>query len=92
MSLLTGFPFLYLSLTRVIDGTDGFSILPLAALLTGALFTIGIAVLLVVVLAIRRKRDGHGTGLCDGKEKHMGKDEEHRWKFVRGVELQTLHN
>ncbi|XP_058467810.1 uncharacterized protein LOC131440502 isoform X2 [Malaya genurostris] len=56
------------------DGTDGFSILPLAALLTGALFTIGIAVLLVVVLAIRRKRDGHGTGLCDGKEKHMGMD------------------
>ncbi|XP_062702021.1 uncharacterized protein LOC115257156 isoform X3 [Aedes albopictus] len=53
------------------DGSDGFSILPLAALLTGALFTIGIAVLLVVVLAIRRKRDGHGTGLCDGKEKHM---------------------
>ncbi|XP_055524377.1 uncharacterized protein LOC129718023 isoform X2 [Wyeomyia smithii] len=56
------------------DGSDGFSILPLAALLTGALFTIGIAVLLVVVLAIRRKRDGHGTGLCDGKEKHMGMD------------------
>ncbi|XP_058813895.1 serine-rich adhesin for platelets isoform X2 [Topomyia yanbarensis] len=56
------------------DGTDGFSILPLAALLTGALFTIGIAVLLVVVLAIRRKRDGHGTGLCDGKEKHIGMD------------------
>ncbi|XP_055627743.1 uncharacterized protein LOC129769468 [Toxorhynchites rutilus septentrionalis] len=56
------------------DRTDGFSILPLAALLTGALFTIGIAVLLIVVLAIRRKRDGHGTGLCDGKEKHMGMD------------------
>uniref|UniRef100_A0A8W7PS24 Uncharacterized protein n=1 Tax=Anopheles coluzzii TaxID=1518534 RepID=A0A8W7PS24_ANOCL len=43
-------------------------------LLTGALFTIGIAVLLVVVLAIRRKRDGHGGGLCDGKEKHIGMD------------------
>uniref|UniRef100_A0A182J3I6 Uncharacterized protein n=1 Tax=Anopheles atroparvus TaxID=41427 RepID=A0A182J3I6_ANOAO len=56
------------------DDTDGFAILPLAALLTGALFTIGIAVLLVVVLAIRRKRDGHGTGLCDGKEKHIGMD------------------
>uniref|UniRef100_A0A182LVZ3 Uncharacterized protein n=1 Tax=Anopheles culicifacies TaxID=139723 RepID=A0A182LVZ3_9DIPT len=43
-------------------------------MLTGALFTIGIAVLLVVVLAIRRKRDGHGGGLCDGKEKHIGMD------------------
>ncbi|XP_049278439.1 uncharacterized protein LOC125761396 [Anopheles funestus] len=56
------------------DGTEGFAILPFAALLTGALFTIGIAVLLVVVLAIRRKRDGHGGGLCDGKEKHIGMD------------------
>ncbi|XP_041763303.1 uncharacterized protein LOC121588918 [Anopheles merus] len=56
------------------EGTEGLGILPFAALLTGALFTIGIAVLLVVVLAIRRKRDGHGGGLCDGKEKHIGMD------------------
>uniref|UniRef100_A0A182FAU9 Uncharacterized protein n=1 Tax=Anopheles albimanus TaxID=7167 RepID=A0A182FAU9_ANOAL len=56
------------------DGSEGFAILPFAALLTGALFTIGIAVLLIVVLAIRRKRDGHGAGLCDGKEKHIGMD------------------
>lgn len=34
------------------------SIVPLAALLTGALLTLGIAVLLVVVLAIRRRREG----------------------------------
>uniref|UniRef100_A0A182PIY1 Uncharacterized protein n=1 Tax=Anopheles epiroticus TaxID=199890 RepID=A0A182PIY1_9DIPT len=58
----------------VAEGTEGFAILPFAALLTGALFTIGIAVLLVVVLAIRRKRDGHSGGLCDGKEKHIGMD------------------
>ncbi|KFB42107.1 hypothetical protein ZHAS_00009768 [Anopheles sinensis] len=70
-SALNDVPLFRIDLT---DDTDGFAILPIAALLTGALFTIGIAVLLVVVLAIRRKRDGHGTGLCDGKEKHIGMD------------------
>lgn len=35
------------------------SIVPLAALLTGAVFTLGIAVLLVAVLAVRRRRDPH---------------------------------
>jgi hypothetical protein len=35
------------------------SIVPLAALLTGAVLTLGIAVLLVAVLAVRRRRDRH---------------------------------
>lgn len=39
------------------DGSTGISIVPLAALLTGALLTLGIAILLVIVLAIRRRRD-----------------------------------
>lgn len=41
------------------DGSNGISIVPLAALLTGALLTLGIAVLLIVVLAIRRRREAH---------------------------------
>lgn len=65
------------SLTKVffillIDGSGALSILPLAALLTGALLTIGIAVLLVVVLAIRKRRDPLNRSSCDGKDKHMG--------------------
>lgn len=56
------------------DGTGALSILPIAALLTGALLTIGIAVLLVVVLAIRKKRDPISRNMCDGKDKHMGMD------------------
>ncbi|GLV36527.1 hypothetical protein CBL_07976 [Carabus blaptoides fortunei] len=39
------------------DGSTGISIVPLAALLTGVLLTLGIAILLVIVLAIRRRRD-----------------------------------
>jgi hypothetical protein len=35
------------------------SVVPLAALLTGAVVTLGIAVLLVAVLAVRRRRDHH---------------------------------
>lgn len=35
------------------------SVVPLAALLTGAVLTLGIAVLLVAVLAVRRRRDPH---------------------------------
>lgn len=38
------------------DGSSSFSIVPIAALLTGILLTLGIAVLLIVVLAVRRKR------------------------------------
>lgn len=39
------------------DGSTGMNIVPLAALLTGVILTLGIAVLLIVVLAIRRRRD-----------------------------------
>ncbi|PSN34300.1 hypothetical protein C0J52_25670 [Blattella germanica] len=41
------------------DGGVGLSVVPLAALLTGAVLTLGIAVLLVAVLAVRRRRDPH---------------------------------
>ena len=41
------------------DGGVGMSVVPLAALLTGAVLTLGIAVLLVAVLAVRRRRDPH---------------------------------
>ncbi|RZC33436.1 hemicentin-2 [Asbolus verrucosus] len=37
------------------DGSNNISILPIAALLTGSLLTLGIAILLIVVLAVRRK-------------------------------------
>ncbi|KAG4067835.1 hypothetical protein HA402_010521, partial [Bradysia odoriphaga] len=56
------------------DGGVGLSILPLAALLTGTLLTLGIGVLLVVVLAIRRKRDPTQRSACDDKDKHLGMD------------------
>lgn len=54
------------------DGGIGLSILPIAALLTGTFFTIGIAVLLVVVLAIRKRRDPVSRNICDDKDKHLG--------------------
>lgn len=54
------------------DGGIGLSILPLAALLTGSLLTIGIGVLLVVVLAIRKRRDPVARNMCDDKDKHIG--------------------
>lgn len=53
------------------DGVDESSF-PLAALLTGALLTIGVAVLLVIVLAIKKNREQsqpHENGI---KEKHLG--------------------
>lgn len=55
------------------DGVIGLSILPIAALLTGSLLTIGIGVLLVVVLAIRKRRDPISRNMCDDKDKHIGK-------------------
>lgn len=56
-----------------VDGGVGISILPIAALLTGTLFTIGIAVLLIVVLTIKRKRNHNNSkNVCDSKEKHLG--------------------
>jgi hypothetical protein len=54
------------------DGVDEASF-PLAALLTGALLTIGIAVVLVVILALKKNREQsqpHENGI---KEKHIGK-------------------
>ncbi|XP_032597562.1 uncharacterized protein LOC6569654 [Drosophila grimshawi] len=56
------------------DGRIGLSILPLAALLTGTLFTVGIAVLFVVVIAVRRRRCQGARNLCDDKDKHLGMD------------------
>jgi hypothetical protein len=53
------------------DGVTGLSILPLAALFTGTLLTISIAILLIVVLAVRRKRETQN--MYDGKDKHIGK-------------------
>lgn len=55
-----------------LDGGVGLSILPLAALFTGTLLTLGIGVLLVVVLAIRKKRDSSSRSTCDDKDKHLG--------------------
>ncbi|XP_037943816.1 uncharacterized protein LOC119676638 [Teleopsis dalmanni] len=56
------------------DGRIGLSILPLAALLTGTLFTVGIAVLFVVVVAVRKRRCQGGRSMCDDKDKHLGMD------------------
>ncbi|XP_060645201.1 LOW QUALITY PROTEIN: uncharacterized protein LOC132783907 [Drosophila nasuta] len=56
------------------DGRMGLSILPIAALLTGTLFTVGIAVLFVVVIAVRRRRCQGARNLCDDKDKHLGMD------------------
>lgn len=55
------------------DGGFGLSILPLAALLTGTFLTIGIAVLLIVVSAIRKRRDPVARNICDDKDKHLGR-------------------
>lgn len=46
--------------------------MPIAALLIGALLTLGVAVLLVVVLAIRKKRDQTHHNSGEGKEKQIG--------------------
>ncbi|XP_068896436.1 protein turtle homolog A-like isoform X3 [Tenebrio molitor] len=46
------------------DGSSSMSILPIAALLTGSLLTLGIAVLLIVVLAVRRKHRHCGGSHC----------------------------
>ncbi|KAH8359097.1 hypothetical protein KR093_004246, partial [Drosophila rubida] len=56
------------------DARMGLSILPIAALLTGTLFTVGIAVLFVVVIAVRRRRCQGARNLCDDKDKHLGMD------------------
>lgn len=71
--MLEYFHFILPILCLSIDGGLGLSILPLAALLTGTLLTIGIAVLLIVVLAIRKRRDPVSRNICDDKDKHLGK-------------------
>ncbi|KAJ8969834.1 hypothetical protein NQ317_001006 [Molorchus minor] len=43
------------------DGSNNISLVPLAGLLTGSLLTLGMAVLVIVVVAVRRKRE------CDGR-------------------------
>ncbi|KAG5873698.1 hypothetical protein JTB14_000873 [Gonioctena quinquepunctata] len=43
------------------DGSNSVSLVPLAGLLTGSLLTLGMAVLVIVVVAVRRKRE------CDGR-------------------------
>lgn len=56
----------------ITDGSGDTAMFPIAALLTGALLTIGVAVLLVVVLALKKNREQ--THQNDGtKEKHIGK-------------------
>lgn len=53
-----------------IDGVG--TILPLAALLTGAFLTLGVGVILVVILAIRKRRNPAARSICDDKDKHLG--------------------
>nr|CAD7395525.1 unnamed protein product [Timema poppensis] len=48
------------------DGGAGMSVIPLAALLTGAVLTLGIAVLFVAVLAVRRRRGHHHRHVPQG--------------------------
>jgi len=55
----------------------GLSILPLAALIAGTLFTVGIAVLSVVVIAVRRRRGQGARNMCDDKDKHLGESLQH---------------
>ncbi|KAL1501112.1 hypothetical protein ABEB36_006499 [Hypothenemus hampei] len=46
------------------DGISNISIVPLAALLTGSLLTLGIAVLVIVVIAVRKKRHCDSANHC----------------------------
>ncbi|XP_066149395.1 protein turtle homolog A-like [Euwallacea fornicatus] len=46
------------------DGSNSMSLVPLAGLLTGSLLTFGIAVLVIVVIAVRRKRHCNGANHC----------------------------
>uniref|UniRef100_A0AAR5PEF8 Ig-like domain-containing protein n=1 Tax=Dendroctonus ponderosae TaxID=77166 RepID=A0AAR5PEF8_DENPD len=46
------------------DGSSNMSLVPLAGLLTGSLLTLGIAVLVIVVIAVRRKRHCDGRNHC----------------------------
>lgn len=54
------------------DGGLGLSILPLATLLTGILLVIGVAILFIVVAAVRKRRDPVTRNICDDKDKHLG--------------------
>ncbi|XP_060522405.1 synaptogenesis protein syg-2-like isoform X2 [Cylas formicarius] len=46
------------------DGNSGMNLVPLAGLLTGSLLTLGVAVLVIVVVAVRRKRHCDGSNYC----------------------------
>jgi multisubunit Na+/H+ antiporter MnhB subunit len=66
----------YLFYPQTGNGDDG-GLFPFTALATGALFTIGITVFLIVIIALRKNRQqtqSHENGL---KEKHLG-------EFFRG--------
>lgn len=57
----------------IADSGDESGLFPVAALFTGALLTIGLAVLLIVFIALRKNREQvqtHDNGI---KEKHIGK-------------------
>lgn len=66
------------------DGRLGISILPLAVLLTGTLFIVGIAVLFVVVIAVRKRREQGGRTICDDKDKHLGIKSTRRLYKIKG--------
>jgi hypothetical protein len=62
---------LCLSLPFADSGDEG-GLFPLAALFTGALLTIGLAVLLIVFIALRKNRAQTQTHENGMKEKHIG--------------------
>lgn len=70
---LQRFPTFYVFLFA--DGNGSIANLSLVALLTGILLMFGVAVLLIVVLAVRRKADPQlrSVGNAEDKTKHMGK-------------------
>ncbi|XP_019871774.2 hemicentin-1 isoform X2 [Aethina tumida] len=76
------------------DGNSNMSMVPLAALLTGSLLTLGLAVLVIVVIAVRRRR-----GQCDNGQHcphHMSIDQstKHQPKSRHGsmLEINTGDN
>ncbi|CAH0552052.1 unnamed protein product [Brassicogethes aeneus] len=76
------------------DGSSNMSIVPLAGLLTGSLLTLGLAVLVIVVIAVRKRR-----GQCDNRQHcthHMSLDQatKHQPKSRHGsmLEINTGDN
>lgn len=56
----------------IADSGDESGLFPVAALFTGALLTIGLAVLLIVFIALRKNREQVQTHENGIKEKHIG--------------------